>query len=253
MNTMMMMAMAVAMSRRSNSSSTVQTILGASDSLGQSGRLAVGILRQRTDEQERAAADKKVGQELLALLDAHKIPVEELAKYPSLQRVATTAGVVVATTPTTAAGAMQPHSHVIGTVAPTSTALVQFTGGTGGDAKYVMAERAGTFDGLARITAAADVAVERAQLEVAEAQAKVEKAEADAKLAQQAAEKADAEAKANAGDAARQERAVEAKKKAEEAEGHAEKTRVHLHRLTAIATAMRSAADQLRTELAEVC
>jgi hypothetical protein len=261
MNMMMMMAMAVAMSHRSNASSTVQTVLGASDSLGQTGRLAVGMIRQRSDEQERAAADKRVGQELLALLTAAKIPVSALTEYPSLQRVATAAGAVIQPAPAATTGQIVAHSHTTPILVSSQslsplankTALSTYVGPINGDAKYVMAERAGTFDGLARMTGAADHAAAHASQELKDAQAKLVSAEAEASAAHSVSDKAEAEAKAAPADVGKQEKAAEAKKKCEELEGIAEKARVHVHRLQAIATSMRSAADTLRAELAEVC
>jgi hypothetical protein len=90
----MMMAMMIGMANRNNAAETVQTVIGASNVLGEGGRMAVGLMRQQQIDAERALARKAsddrvraIGRELHQLVhdiqEHHELGVS-LEKYPKL-------------------------------------------------------------------------------------------------------------------------------------------------------------------------
>jgi hypothetical protein len=261
MNNMMMMAMAIGMSHKSNATSTVQTILGASDNLGQTGRLAVGMIRQRSDEQDREASDRRLGKEVLALLEANRLGPQVLEKYPGLARVVALATPTAATTTKAAANVAPAHAH--GTPAPAAAsppAQHSQAQGLGAmplhgqvDDKFVMAVRAGNVAGLDRLARSADVAAQEATAEAAVAAAAAVAAETTAKADADACDAAQKEADKNPGKADVLAAAVAAKKKAGETAAAAERARSDAHRAEATAHAMRHAAKDLKIRLAAEC
>ncbi|MBC8073415.1 MAG: hypothetical protein IAG13_34160 [Deltaproteobacteria bacterium] len=250
---MMMMAMAMGMSHRSNATSTVQTILGASDNLGQTGRLAVGMIRQRSDEQDRESSDRKLGKEVVALLDAHKLDPKVLEPYPGLKRVAALASPTHAANvghthgTTTPAGAptptMQDHAHGLGSLVPHAPV----------EDKFAMAVRAGNFAGLDRLARSADLAAQDATAEAAVAVAAAVAAEATAKAEADAYDVAQKESDKNPGKADVLAAVATAKKKSTEADATAERARSDAHRAEATAHAMRHATKDLKVRLAAEC
>lgn len=251
MNPMMMMAMAVAMSHRSNSSSTVQTVLGASDSLGQTGRLAIGMVRQRTEEQDRDLADRRVGKELLALLDANQVDPATLEKYPALKRVALLGGAVAAAPAANTA----PHAHAGVVAAPASTPnrLAGLQPRSPVDPRYAVAVRAGNVAGIERLAIAADAAAAEATRDAVAAEAAAHKAETDAKAAADIAAAAECEAQKDQANAALAAKAAEAKKKSDEAALVADIARSMALRSRATADVMTHAAKDLKARLAAEC
>jgi hypothetical protein len=260
MNPLFMMAMAMSMSNRSNAVSTAQTVLGAADGLGQSGRLAVGLVRQRNEEQAQLLADRETGQQLVDLLVEHKITSVDLTRYPALKKA------VDAAMPASSTGS----GMVMGGAAANGTGVVALSSGnavnqsapgpmthidphTPVDPKYALSVVSGNVQGSVRVEAAASAAAAQAS---ADARAAVEASEAAQQAARAAADEASAAVAAAAaapGDAGLASKAVEAKKKAEVTVAFAADLESKAHTARAVAHTAKHAVAELRAMLASWC
>lgn len=267
MNPLIMMAMAMTMSNRSNAASTAQTVLGASDGLGQSGRLAVGLVRQRNDEQARYLETRETGQQLVELLREHKITTVDLTNYPALKKSIDAALPAGGTTSASAA-------HMHGAPAPTAAAahgnVVSIAPGTAltvshgvdikrvephvpVDPKYALSVASGNVQGSVRVSAAADAAAAQARADADAAIAAAAVAQATAAKAAEDATTAVAAAKPAPGDQALADKATAAKKKADEAAAAAVEAEAKAHAARATAHTASHAAKELREMLSRWC
>jgi hypothetical protein len=130
MNQWMMMAMMIGMANRNNPAETVQTVLGASNALGEGGRMAVGLMRQQQVDTERVVAKRKaddrvkaIGKELHDLAHAikehHQLQLD-LVGFPALAEAVKVAlpdhgpiGPAAAATTAPAAGATHPGTNSV--------------------------------------------------------------------------------------------------------------------------------------------
>jgi hypothetical protein len=266
MNPLIMMAMAMAMSNRSNAASTAQTVLGAADGLGQTGRMAIGLVRQRNEEQARELETRETGQQLVELLREHKITTVDLTKYPALKKsidaalppvgVASTRSGHMHGAPAPAAAVGQGNVVSIvpsNTPAPAHGAVKRLEPHEPVDQRYVLSVVSGNVQGSMRVSAAADAAAAQAKAEAEAAIAAAAVAQATSAKAAEDAAAAAAAAKAAPADQALADKATAAKKKADEAAAAATEAEAKAHGARATAHTASHAAKELREMLSHWC
>ncbi len=261
MNPLFMMAMAMAMSNRTNAVSTAQTVLGAADGLGQAGRLAVSLVRQRNDEQSRLLEARETGKQLVDLLVENRVASIDGARFPALKKA-----IEAAMPPSTSVGGMAMgvvsaprNSNVIALSSgspmplPAPSATKHVEPHTPVDPKYALSVVSGNVQGSVRVEAAAASAAAQAG---AEAAAAIEAAASATQIAAKAADEANAAAaaaQAAPGDAGLAAKAVDAKKKADAAAAAAAELEGKAHTARAVAHTAKHAVAEIRAMLASWC